>query len=261
MIAVQLLVFCFGLLIGSFLNVVIHRLPEGKSVVFPRSRCPKCETTIKWSRNIPLASFLFLKGKCAECDAPIGLRYPAVELLTGLFAVLLFPSPASPLEIGHMELLRFAVEFSIAAVFLAHFIIDIEHQLLPDKLNLYLLAVVLPYSALANPLYHWIGGGVIGFFGPYLITLFFYKIKGQMGLGGGDIKLFGILGVLLGPQGIMNTIFVSSLFGSATGLILIASKKMDKNTPLSFGPYIIVVAACQIFFPEIFARFNPFGFN
>ena len=219
MIFVYALVFVFGLLVGSFLNVVIHRMPRGESVVRPRSKCPGCAKTISWQRNIPVFSFLFLRGKCGECDAKISWRYPLVELTTAVIALALFPS-GTLVELGHADLARFALEFSIAAVFLAHFLIDIEHQILPDKLNLYLLAVVAPYAVLSYPVGHWLIGGLLGFFGPYLITLLFYKLKGQVGLGGGDIKLFGILGILLGPVGVMNTIFMSSLAGSLAGLAL-----------------------------------------
>lgn len=261
MIAIQILVFIFGLLIGSFLNVVIYRLPRGESVVKPRSKCPSCGHGITWYENIPVFSYLLLKGKCSQCDVKIGWRYPLVELLTGLFALLLFPAAPSVLAIGHLDLMRFALEFSIACVFLAHFLIDIEHQILPDKLNLYLLAVVLPFSVLTYPVGHWLFGGLIGFLGPYFVTLLFYKLRGQIGLGGGDIKLFGILGVLLGPVGVMNTIFMSSLVGSVVGIALIGLKKMNKDTALAFGPYIIVVAACQIFFPRLFDLLNPFALN
>ena len=97
--------------------------------------------------------------------------------------------------------------------------------------------------------------------GPYLVTLFFLKVRGVVGLGGGDIKLFGILGVLLGPIGVINTIFMSSLAGSVIGVALIATKRMSKTTALAFGPYILVVATLQIFFPDFFDMINPFVFN
>lgn len=261
MIAISIIVFIFGLLIGSFLNVVIHRLPLGQSVVKPRSRCGSCGHGIRWYENLPVLSYLFLKGKCSGCGAKIGWRYPLVEIFTGLMALLIFPTHLGVLELGYPEFVQFFVKFSIACVFLAHFLIDIEHQLLPDKLNIYLLAVVLPYSFLNYAPAHWLVGGLVGFLGPYLVTLLFYKLRGQIGLGGGDIKLFGILGILLGPVGVLNTIFMSSLVGSLVGLLLIASKKMNKNTALAFGPYIILVAACQIFFPGVFSALNPFGFN
>lgn len=261
MIAVTAFVFIFGLLVGSFLNVVIHRVPLGKSVVTPRSKCTSCDHQIKWYENIPVISWMILKGKCSQCDARINWRYPLVELTVGLFAVLLFPTDLNLLQITHTDIVKFLVEFSIACSFLAHFLIDIEHQLLPDKINLYLLAVIAPYTIITNPVGHWLAGGLLGFMGPYLVTLAFYKLKGQIGLGGGDIKLFGILGLLLGPVGVMNTIFMSSMLGSIAGIALIAIKKMNKNTALAFGPYIIVVATVQIFFPDFFQMINPFSLN
>jgi leader peptidase (prepilin peptidase)/N-methyltransferase len=147
--------------------------------------------------------------------------------------------------------------FSIAASFLAHFIIDIEHQLLPDKINLYLLAVILPYAIMNLAPAYWLVGGALGFFSTYGITYLFYKLRGQIGLGGGDIKLFGILGLLLGPLGIMNNIFMSCMLGSVIGIGLIAIKKLDRNTPFAFGPFILVVATVQIFFPKLFELINP----
>ena len=261
MIAIYILVFVFGLLIGSFLNVVIYRLPRELSIVRPRSSCPSCGHQVAWYQNFPVISYIGLKGKCSSCQTKIGIQYPLVELLVGLFAVLLFPFSEGLQGIGHVELFKFAVEFSIACVVLAHFVIDIKHQLLPDKLNLYLLAVITPYAALSFPPHHWVVGGIVGFMGPYLVTLFFLKVRGVIGLGGGDIKLFGILGVLLGPIGVINTIFMSSLAGSVIGVALIATKRMSKTTALAFGPYILVVATLQIFFPDFFDMINPFVFN
>ena len=173
MIAIYILVFVFGLLIGSFLNVVIYRLPRELSIVRPRSSCPSCGHQVAWYQNFPVISYIGLKGKCSSCQTKIGIQYPLVELLVGLFAVLLFPFSEGLQGIGHVELFKFAVEFSIACVFLAHFVIDIKHQLLPDKLNLYLLAVITPYAALSFPPHHWVVGGIVGFMGPYLVTLFF----------------------------------------------------------------------------------------
>lgn len=242
----------FGLLVGSFLNVVIYRLPLGKSVVTPRSSCPSCGHMIKWYENIPLFSYLYLRGTCGECGVKIPLQYPLVELVVGIIAFLLAPSN---LEI--QSLINFFLYFSIAAAFLAHFIIDIEHQLLPDKINIYLVAIILPYVAINYPPSFWITGGLIGFFSTYGVTYLFYKLRGQIGLGGGDIKLFGILGLLLGPIGVLNNIFVSCILGSIVGIALISSKKLDRNSPFAFGPYIIVTGTLQIYFPKVFELINP----
>lgn len=247
----QIFTFIFGAMIGSFLNVVIHRLPLNQSVVKPRSSCPKCGHMIKWYENIPILSYMLLKGSCSECKTKIPLFYPLIELLCGMFALFL-----APRDFSASELTYFAVHFSIAAAFLAHFVIDIKHQLLPDKINIYLLIIILPFVILHKPLLFWIAGGLIGFLGPLGVTMLFYKLRGVVGLGGGDIKLYGILGLLVGPVGILNTIFMSCMLGSIVGLILIVSKKLDKNSPFAFGPYILVVAALQIFFPAIFEQIS-----
>lgn len=253
MLILKIWIFFFGMLIGSFLNVVIHRVPKNESVVKPRSKCPNCGHMIKWYQNIPVISWLFLKGKCANCGFKIPIKYPLIELLVGFIAYNLFPEDLSP-----EALFGFAYFFSVACILLSHFVIDIEHQLLPDKINIYFLLITLPYVILTMPYMHWLLGGVFGFFGPLAVTWIFYKLRGQIGLGGGDIKLFGILGLLLGPVGIMHNIFMSCFLGAVIGIILITTKKLDKNAPLAFGPYIILVASFQIFFPSYFEMVNPF---
>jgi len=247
--------FLFGALIGSFLNVVIHRLPLNQSVVRPRSNCPKCKNTIKWYQNIPILSYLFLRGKCSNCKVKISLRYPLVELFTGCVSFLLFPD-----DISYESLGIYFFYFFVFCIFLSHFLIDIEHHLLPDKLNIYLLFLILPMSIMNNGITETMIGGLVGFGGPFLITYLFYKLRGQIGLGGGDIKLFGILGLFLGAQGVIQLIFMSSFLGAIIGIFLIAINKLDKTKPLAFGPYIIVVAAIQIYFPEIFEKYNIYNF-
>lgn len=243
----------FGLLVGSFLNVVIYRIPREQSIVTPRSSCPKCGHMIKWYENIPVISYLFLRGRCIECKTRISIRYPLIEILTGLFAYLLAPSSLEP-----QQIFQFVFLFSIACVFLCHFLIDIEFQILPDKLNLYLLLIVLPYAIFNTTPAYWLVGGIIGFAGPFLVTYLFYKLRGVIGLGGGDIKLFGILGIILGPVGVVKTIFFSCFIGSVIGIILILSKKINRDTPFAFGPFILIAAAIQIFFPQLLEQFDPF---
>lgn len=241
----SLYAFIFGCLVGSFLNVVILRLPAGKDLVYVRSGCPSCGNQLKWFHNIPVISFLFLRGKCAFCGGRISWRYPLIELLTGLVALWLFPLSTDSYSLG-----IFAFQFILACIFICHFFIDLDHHLLLDSLNLYLLAAILPYSLLH---YHWsygLIGGAIGFGAPLLVTWLFYKIRGQVGLGGGDIKLYGILGILLGPAGIVFTIFLSCFVGALLGLGLIALKKTTKDRPMAFGPAIILVATFQIYFPK-----------
>lgn len=260
MIIIYIFTFSFGLLIGSFLNVVIHRLPVGGSLVKPGSSCPHCQHKIKWYENIPVFSYLFLlRGKCSACKSKISIRYPLIEILVGFFALFLLPD--NPLQMDHYEIYTFFFKFSIACIFLAHFLIDIEHHLLLDKLNIFLVAVIVPYLVLNHDFFHWLWGGVFGFCSTYFVTWAFYKWKGQIGLGGGDIKLFGILGMLFGVQGVLYTIFLSSFLGSIVGVVLISTKKMNKSSHLAFGPYIIVVAALQFFFPKTFEMLNFFNLN
>ncbi len=235
----------FGCLIGSFLNVVILRLPAQKNLVSDRSACPECGAQLKWYHNIPLISFAALKGKCGFCGTRISWRYPLIELLTGLISFWLFPNNPSLENFG-----PYLFFFALACVFICHFFIDLDHQLLLDKLNIYLLILIIPYCVFNFYWMHWLLGGVLGFGVPLFVTWLFYKIRGQVGLGGGDIKLFGILGLLLGPMGIFFTIFLSCFVGAIVGLLMIATKKITKENPLPFGPSILVVAAFQIFFPQ-----------
>lgn len=252
-LTILILTTIFGLLVGSFLNVVIYRMPRGLSIVTPRSSCPSCGHMVKWYENIPLLSYMILRGKCSVCKVKISIKYPMVELSMGLIAFLLAPRTIDP-----NDLFSFAFYFSIASVFLAHLLIDLEHHLLLDRLNVYLLLVITPYAILNFSPYFWILGGLIGFLGPLGISMLFYKIKKQEGLGGGDIKLFGILGIILGPLGILNNLFLSCSLGAITGIVLILAKKLDRNTPFAFGPFIIIVATFQIFFPSLVDSINPF---
>lgn len=245
----------FGLLVGSFLNVVIYRIPREQSVVTPRSSCPNCAHQIKWYENVPVISYLFLVGKCRGCKTSISIQYPLVELLMGIIAFFLAPNHITPIA-----LINFVFYFSVACIFVSHFIIDLEFQILPDKINYYFLAISIPFAAVYYAPGFWILGGLIGFLGPFMVTYAFYKLRGQMGLGGGDIKLYGILGILLGPLGIMKTIFLSCMLGSVVGITLILTKKMNKDTPLAFGPYILIIAAIQIFAPNLLEYIDPFKF-
>jgi prepilin signal peptidase PulO-like enzyme (type II secretory pathway) len=251
----QIYAFIFGLLIGSFLNVVILRLPRGKGLILDRSACPSCGTRLKWYHNIPVMSFLLLRGKCAFCGARISWRYPLIEILTGLVSFWLFP------EIFRAETLgEYAFLFTLACIFIVHFFIDLDHQLLLDSLNLYLLAIILGYSLFHFSWPYWVLGGSMGFGIPLFITWIFYKVRGQVGLGGGDIKLYGILGLYLGPTGIIFNIFLSCLLGAVVGLALIGLGKLSKEKPMAFGPAILIVATFQIYFPELNQVLQTFFF-
>ncbi len=252
MIGVELIfVVIFGLLIGSFINVIIYRVPREISVVAPRSKCTKCDKTIFWYENIPVLSYLFLRGKCSGCKSKISLKYPIVEILSGIGAFCLFPNILS-LE----NLTFFLFFFSIFVVFIAHFFIDLEHQILPDSLNLYLGILFLAYALVFRSWQYWAIGFSLGLALPLSVTWVFYKIKGEIGLGGGDIKLFAALGLYLGPLGVVQNIFASCFVGALVGGVLILFKVISKKNPIPFGPFIISVAGFQIFFPKYWNLFS-----
>ena len=246
MVYYNILFFTFGAIWGSFLNVLIYRLPRNKNVVFPRSQCPSCECGIKWYENVPIISFIFLRGRCSNCQKKIPLQYPIVELLAGLMALWLGPTVISLNSIS-----IFLFFFSVFCVFLVHFFIDLEHKILLNSLNIYLAIVFLSFSIIFRPWTFWLSGALLGAGLPLLVTWLFYLLRGQVGLGGGDIKLYGALGLFLGPEKIIYTISASCLLGSVVGLTLVASKKMNINKAIPFGPFILIVATIQIFFPNL----------
>ena len=232
----------FGLLVGSFLNALIYRLPRNINIAFPRSSCTNCNKIINWYENIPVISYIFLKGKCSGCGTKISLEYPIVEIISALVAFLIAPS-----DLTGPALLSFFFFFSVFCCFLVHFIVDLKHQILPDSINIYLAFLFLLVSWFSHPWTFWLIGGAIGLGFPLLVSWIFYLLKGQVGLGGGDIKLYGALGFYLGPVGVMQNIFLSCFLGALVGITLIAAKIIKKENPIPFGPFIIVVATLQIF--------------
>jgi leader peptidase (prepilin peptidase)/N-methyltransferase len=242
----QIYAFVYGSLLGSFLNVVIYRLPRKEDLVFKRSNCPSCHYLINWYELFPVFSFLFLRGKCSQCGIKISFRYPITELILGLMAIYLLPDTFE----GN-NLIKFFFFISTFSIFICHFQIDLDHKILPDSLNFILLLLFLIFSILHFHWTHWFLGGALGFLFPLAITWLFYLLRGQVGLGGGDIKLFGILGIYLGPEQILKNIFLSCFLGAIVGALLIWKKVLKKNEPLAFGPFIIIVAVIQIYFPWI----------
>ncbi len=248
--------FIIGATVGSFLNVLILRIPAAENFVTQRSHCPKCKKLIYWYENIPILSYLFLRGKCSKCKSKISMQYPLIELVTGLFALTL----AYRFDLSSYGLIHTVFFFSLFCCFLVHFVIDIRHHILPDGVNIYIALTILAYSIYYYTYQHWLYGGLVGFMFPLGVTYLFYLLKNQVGLGGGDIKLFGALGLLLGPLNIMYTIFFSCVFGSLVSLPLMLMGVINKNTPVAFGPFIILVASFQIFYPKYFQKLLAFLF-
>lgn len=258
-IIISIFVFFFGAIWGSFISVVIHRLPKNLSLMTP-SKCDNCGDSIPPYLNIPVIGFLVLLGKCRKCGTRIDVRYVFVEILTGIIALYLFPG-IQEIQTS-LGVLTFAFYFFVSLCLIIHFFIDLKYKILPDSVNLILAVLLFLYAFFNFHWSHWAAGFGVGFGVTYLITYAYYKFKGQIGLGGGDIKLFGALGFFLGPYGICLNIFFSCLLGSLIGVLLIATKKMNRESPLAFGPFIIIAASFQIFFPEYFTKVTKmiFGF-
>ena len=227
--------FLVGACIGSFLNVVIHRLPRGESIVSPRSRCPGCSRAIRAWENIPIVGFLALGGKCAGCRMAISLRYPAVELFTaaGFVAIFLLDGPGVPLL---RDLLFLSLLIPIA-------FIDIDHRIIPDELSLGGLAAGLLLSFLPGG--DWkgsftgalLGGGIL-----YSTAFLYEKIRGAEGMGGGDIKLLAMIGAFIGWRGTLATIFFGALLGAIGGMLAMRKGGEGLKTAIPFGPYLCVAA-------------------
>jgi leader peptidase (prepilin peptidase)/N-methyltransferase len=237
-----------GLIVGSYLNVVVHRLPHQQSTVLPRSRCPKCGAAIRALDNLPVVSWLLLGGRCRDCRAPISARYPLIELLTGLFfagAVARFGVTASAAG---------AALFCAALVALAA--IDIEHFLLPDKITLPGLAVALALQ----PLLAWgslsgaLQGALLGA-GVLLVMAGLWELlRGVEGMGLGDVKMLAMIGAFLGVHGVVVTLVFASLAGSVVGITLLARGSIELQGKLPFGLFLAAGAAVALFAGEPLAR-------
>ncbi len=234
----------FGAIVGSFLNVVIFRLPERQSLLLPASHCPQCQTPLSWFENIPLLSYLVLRGRCRHCQATISWQYPLVELLTALLAVAI--------------VLRFQFTFAAAAYFLfaaallVIIFIDSRLQIIPDPISLpgillgFLFALVSDSLSWQSSLIGLLaGGGVL--YAVALVYLLWRKIDG---MGGGDIKLLAMIGAWLGWQSLPFVILVSSASGSLVGVIAMLRQKKGGQSRIPFGPFLSFAALLYTFYGE-----------
>ncbi|WP_374531552.1 A24 family peptidase [Acinetobacter sp.] len=254
--ALYIAVGIFSLCIGSFLNVVIYRTPkmmeqewrqdcqlllhpeqeiidEHKlSLSRPASTCPKCNTPIRWYQNIPVISWLVLRGKCGNCGNPISIRYPLVELLTAICALTVVTIYGPTLQM----LLGLILTYTLIALTF----IDLDTQLLPDRYTLPLAALGLginSYSIYTSPSVA-IWGYIIGFLCLWIVYYLFKIITGKEGMGYGDFKLLAALGAWMGPLMLPLIVLLSSLVGAIIGIILLKVRK--ENQPFAFGPYIAI---------------------
>ena len=234
--------FVFGAVIGSFLNVCICRLPAGESIVHPRSRCPGCKTPIRSADNIPIISYLLLRGRCRSCGRAISARYPLVELLMGaLLVVLAYRYDVSP---------ALAVSGAFVAALIVVSFIDLDHQIIPDVISLPGIGVGLLISLLGYgpPLVDSVlgvlcGGGIL-----YAVAFGYEALTGREGMGGGDIKLLAMIGAFLGWRGVLVTLILGSFGGAVVGVTLMIARGADTRLPIPFGPFLALGAVCALFF-------------
>ena len=280
-----------SLCIGSFLNVVIYRLPlmmqrewQGEcrllleselnsnkkntneplnsdlnstfNLVKPNSTCPKCKTAIKAWQNIPVISWLFLKGKCASCSNPISARYPIVEAITALLSLVV----AYKLGATEQALLYIAITWALVALTF----IDIDHMLLPDQITLplvwlALIAAVLGYTVTPTDA---IIGAACGYLSLWSVFWLFKLLTGKEGMGYGDFKLLAVFGALLGWQSLLTIILLSSVVGAIIGIALLTVQGKDKATPIPFGPYLAIAGWITMLWGEQLqtSYFNLIGY-
>ena len=228
-----------GLCIGSFLNVVIYRLPLGQSLVSPRSRCTKCGYELRWYDNVPVLSWALLGGRCRQCRAPISAQYPIVEIITGLlFVLVVWLTPVGPLLVSRLILV---------AALVALFGIDLEHQILPNVITLPGIAIGLMFSLVAPP--GWkdallgaaLGAGVL-----YGIAAAYYAVRREEGMGMGDVKMLAMVGAFLGWKAVLVTLVLSSFSGAAIGMALIAAQRGGMKLALPFGTFLAVGAVAAM---------------
>lgn len=275
-----------GLCIGSFLNVLIYRLPlmmqrEWQSecrlllkdelnkdktkqstvsapfnLIKPNSTCPQCKTAIKPWQNIPLISWLILKGKCASCSHSISIRYPAVELITALLSlVVAYTYGATELALLYLVM---------TWVLIALTFIDIDHMLLPDQLTLPLLwlALIASVMGITLPTNEAIIGAAFGYLSLWSVFWLFKLLTGKEGMGYGDFKLLAVFGALLGWQSLLSIILLSSVVGAIIGIIQLSIQGKNKATPIPFGPYLAIAGWITMLWGQQLqsAYFNLIGY-
>jgi leader peptidase (prepilin peptidase)/N-methyltransferase len=232
----------FGLILGSFINVCIHRIPIKKSIVFPPSSCPKCDEKIKFYDNIPVLSYIILRGRCRNCNEGISIQYPLVEAVSGLLSVALF------LRYGLTLHYFMFLLFSLSLVVISF--IDTQYKIIPDIISLpgiplgFIISIILGqitwYDSLIGIL---VGGGCL-----YLVAFVFERLTGKVGMGGGDIKLLAMIGGWLGFRALPFIILISSLSGTIVGSISILLSNKGFRTRIPFGPFLAFGALVYLFF-------------
>ena len=261
--------FSFGLgaCIASFLNVVIWRVPRGESIVSPPSHCPKCDAPIRWWQNVPIVSWLALRGRCANCRAPISPRYVLVEALGGclFLAVFRMVAAATPQSQDVSLLMAHAVSVFVLWAWVSLMIvgsfIDYDHKLLPDFVTVGGMVLGVAQGAFQSAIFHSmfyvlnsVAGLAFGFGLLWLVRFFGSKAFGREAMGMGDVFLMGAVGALFGPVAVLVTLILSSVAGSVVGvtMILLSKTRLGSFAEIPYGPYICLGCLAWMFYgPEL----------
>lgn len=234
------LFFLYGLIFGSFFNVVGLRIPKKESIVHPPSHCTVCDRRLTIKDLVPVFSYVFLKGKCRGCGTKIHWVYPVMELVTGLLFAFAYYQ------------LGFTLELAVALLFISLLVIitvsDIAYMLIPDKILIFFLIplIVLRVFVPLSPWWDSIIGAFVGF-----SVLFLIAVVSKGGMGGGDIKLFFVIGLVLGWIPTLLTLFLASIIGTVVGIISLRRTKQGRKTPIPFGPSIAIAAIISYFYGEM----------
>jgi leader peptidase (prepilin peptidase)/N-methyltransferase len=243
MIAAAVLLFGLGLVVGSFLNVCIYRLPREESIAWPASHCTTCNRTLRWYENVPVLSWALLRGRCRTCGSRISMRYPIVELTTGALFL------AGYLAFGLTPLLAARLLFGCAMVVL--FAIDLEHQILPNEITLpriligHLLSLALPPGWTSSLI-----GLLVGGLFPFLIAEAYLRIRGREGMGMGDFKMLAMVGAFLGWPLVWVTLILACILGVVIGGGALLVSRRGMGTRIPFGTFIAVAALAAAFASE-----------
>jgi leader peptidase (prepilin peptidase) / N-methyltransferase len=245
---IPIMIFVFGAVIGSFLNVCIYRIPRSKSIVKPNSFCPNCEKPIEFYDNIPVVSYLLLGGKCRHCGAKISKRYPFIELLTGVLFLIFYRKTGLNFEL-------FVTLFFVTLLIIIAFI-DLDFQIIPDVLSIgglvagLIFALFRPMLSYLDPKFGFLdalygvllGGGVL-----FVIAYGYQLIMKREGMGGGDIKLLAMIGAFTGFKGVLFSLIGGSVIGTLVGIPLMLIKKENTQYAIPFGPFLSLGAVIFLF--------------
>jgi len=229
----------FGLIIGSFINVVGLRVPVKQSFTYDRSRCPTCKKILSWHELIPVLSFVYQKGKCISCEGKISIIYPFIELTTCLLYIQSYVIFGISLEM--------VIAILLNSMLMIIFVSDLKYMIIPNKV---LLSFLPPFILLRmiEPLTSWLSSVIGSLVGLFLIG-FIILVSGG-GMGAGDMKLFGVIGIVLGTKKILLTFFIACALGTIIGSLLFLFKKIKRKQPIPFGPYIVVATIISYFYGD-----------